>query len=101
MSVRRIIAAIFFTLAIMPCTGFFTFGFFASWEAPPGERWPWQLAYSVLGINSLAGIGIAWWLALRRVKIPGACSACGFSLKQNTSGKCPECGQAIKMRTGS
>ena len=92
MSVGRIIAATLTTLILMPCMGFFLFGFFASYEYGPSERWPWQVGYAVLEVIAIGVVIAAWWFALRRVRQPGECATCGFALRGNTSGRCPECG---------
>ena len=33
---------------------------------------------------------------VERILAPGVCKKCGYSLEGNTSGRCPECGTAIK-----
>jgi hypothetical protein len=41
----------------------------------------------------------AFWLALRMTRRPAdrtSCGNCGYNLTGNTSGVCPECGEAIK-----
>ncbi|HEY8749198.1 MAG TPA: hypothetical protein VIM11_14545 [Tepidisphaeraceae bacterium] len=45
----------------------------------------------------LAGMMPAYWLVVRptRRNIAGACPACSYNLKGNTSGTCPECGTPI------
>ena len=39
-----------------------------------------------------------WWRD-RRVAPPGHCRSCGYDLTGNVSGRCPECGAAVKGRT--
>jgi len=39
------------------------------------------------------GIIVAVLVAMRRPPPVGLCSACGYDLTGNTSGRCPECGR--------
>jgi hypothetical protein len=51
----------------------------------------WAVALAALGATVWA------WLAYRRRRdrdLPGHCRACGYDLKGNVSGVCPECGAA-------
>jgi len=43
--------------------------------------------------------GFLLWSDYKRGK-PGDCAACGYDLKGNTSGKCPECG-AERVKTAT
>jgi hypothetical protein len=68
-------------------------------------RWP---SYSTDADESFAIVGVplssllialglgstCLWLVDRRRPAPGACR-CGYDLTGNTSGRCPECGQAV------
>ena len=58
----------------LPFTAFFLFVFF-------------------LPVGFLAGIPI-WWLK-PKPKPPGYCQKCGYNLRGNVSGVCPECGEKI------
>ena len=92
----RILIATVVTLVLMPCMGFFVIGFLHSYESAPEVRWPWQIAYLLFELVSLALVVLAWRFALKRVpSYGGTCLTCGFSLRSNTTGICPECGQAI------
>ena len=89
----RFAIAIFLTLAAMPCMGFFLIGFLHSWELnSPMQRLPWQVIYGFLELVSLVIIIFAWRYALRPERMAGTCMKCGFSLRDNTTGVCPECG---------
>ena len=90
----RIAIAILATIILMPCMGFSFFGFFHSFESPPDQRWPWLIAYGGFELIALALIVTAWWWALRYIPpLGGTCLSCGFSLRANTTGTCPECGK--------
>jgi hypothetical protein len=41
-----------------------------------------------------------WWLDRRHIP-PHCCQSCGYDLTGNTSGVCPECGQALALGEGS
>ena len=101
MNIGRIVIAILITLLLMPCMGFFVFGFLASYEVGPSERWPWQIGYGALELLAIACVVTAWWFAFRKIRQPNECQNCGFVLRGNTSGQCPECGAAIRKQTGS
>ena len=51
--------------------------------------------------TGMLAIAIAWFALLRRpsdfkhASDPRACLTCGYDLKNNTSGTCPECGDRI------
>ena len=101
MSIARITVAVVITILLMPCMGFFIFGFLASYEVGPRERLPWQIGYGVLELLAIACVVTAWWFAFRQVRQPNECQNCGFVLRGNTTGTCPECGRSIKRQTGS
>ena len=44
------------------------------------------------------GIVLAVLLARRRDHPPGHCRQCGYNLRGNTSGRCPECGASSPRR---
>ena len=83
------------------------------WYAmPPGERFRTWSAFGIRHTNdgfgrrsaplwyALAPVAIStvWlWRLDRRRPAPGACR-CGYDLTGNTSGRCPECGNALKRR---
>lgn len=54
LSTRSLIARIAAVLFALGFAGFCGFGFLASFELPSSQRLPWQLAYALLGIGSLA-----------------------------------------------
>ena len=92
----RIAIAILTTIFLMPCMGFFVFGFMHSFESPPGQRWPWLITYGAFEFLAMAIVVGAWWYALRRIPpLGGTCLGCGFSLRANTTGTCPECGRGV------
>ncbi|MBX2852071.1 MAG: hypothetical protein KTR15_10035 [Phycisphaeraceae bacterium] len=51
----------------------------------------------------MAGIGIGWYLLTRPTKTladvldPTACLTCGYDLRRNKSGDCPECGKTVSL----
>lgn len=47
--------------------------------------------FAVIAVPTL----YVWWCDRRRVP-PGHCHQCGYNLTGNVSGRCPECGAAIK-----
>ena len=42
-----------------------------------------------------AGRAVRWWLRRRRARERGICAGCGYDLRGNVSGVCPECGSPI------
>jgi hypothetical protein len=48
----------------------------------------------VLLLMSIVPTGLLWWRD--RFTPPGCCPHCGYDLTGNVSGRCPECGTAIK-----
>lgn len=55
-----------------------------------GDAILWLVYYAIRGV----------WFMVRRQKIArrqrrGECTNCGYSLRGNESGRCPECGTAI------
>lgn len=52
-------------------------------------------SYFLIPLAALLAIPVAilWRLDRPRV-VPGHCSVCGYDLTGNTSGRCPECGEA-------
>ena len=64
---------------------------------PPTAQW--QLifpAWSLLVVTSIPpGLLLALALARRRRKQRGLCATCGYDLRGNTSGVCPECGTPV------
>jgi hypothetical protein len=41
---------------------------------------------------------ILWWLDRRRIP-PGHCHKCGYNLTGNVSGRCPECGEPVRLES--
>lgn len=65
-------------------------GFFGSFVLPPGAIW-------VVAFVCLACVPIAFAIAIHFREIHtrrdrGLCERCGYDLRGNTSGQCPECG---------
>lgn len=56
---------------------------------------------SICALSLLIPIGWCIRLGLRRRVDPNRCRRCGYNLTGNTSGRCPECGIAIKGITDS
>jgi len=48
----------------------------------------------LLFLTSVLPTGVLWNRDRRRAR-PGLCSRCGYDLKGNLSGVCPECGLVI------
>ena len=46
-------------------------------------------------VATIVAVGL-YFLLSRKWREPGHCIQCNYNLHGNTSGKCPECGQAIK-----
>ena len=53
LSTRSLVARIAAILFALGFAAFCGFGFLASFELSSSQRWPWQLAYALLGIGSL------------------------------------------------
>lgn len=49
------------------------------------------LSIFITVVVTLAALGMYWWLVLRWRK-PGYCVTCGYDLRGNPLGRCPECG---------
>lgn len=55
-----------------------------------------SISYCPMGIPALILITISSWHFWRRLSYPPShCQSCGYNLKGNKSGKCPECGQVV------
>jgi hypothetical protein len=71
-------------------------GFGAAWDtaASGGGFWfefclPWWFVCLLLGLM------VTWGVRARRRWVGHACTKCGYDLRGNESGRCPECGQTI------
>jgi hypothetical protein len=75
-----------------------------------GRVIPLRLAWPGFAINTIFYAAIVWMLfavpgAIRRLRggvrrKRGQCAACGYSLRENASDKCPECGQMKRLHKG-
>jgi len=63
----------------------------AVWTMQSSLWIPFWLAFVLLAIPT----ALLWWRDLDRIP-PGACQSCGYNLTANVSGRCPECGTAVK-----
>ncbi len=63
----------------------FWYWFYTQWNGQPGV--PLWLPFLLAAL-------LTWGLFVldKRRYRPGACTSCGYDLKGNTSGRCPECG---------
>lgn len=73
---------------------------------PPGEpvRWPYIALGCTIGGTGLFALAIPvvreWHSIVRRNRgHEGLCPNCGYDLRGNTSGRCPECGSAAQPRS--
>jgi hypothetical protein len=58
--------------------------------------WPFACIVYLLPMLATTGIGVAigWAIIIARYD-PLACPRCGYSLRGNVSGRCPECGRPV------
>jgi len=52
------------------------------------------------GASGLAAVAVVAWIADRRPPRPGGRCACGYDLRGNVSGRCPECGALVRPVEG-
>mgnify|MGYP005733540673 CR=1 FL=1 len=90
----RLMLAAMLTLLMMPCFGFGVFGFMASGE-PGGNNLLFRVGYALFLVLLLVGIIALWRISLRtwRRDLDSVCSGCGYDLRANKTGPCPECGR--------
>jgi hypothetical protein len=71
----------------------------ATISPPPPLTAQWQLIFPAWSLLMVASIPLAMLFALalaqRRRKQRGLCAVCGYDLRGNTSGVCPECGTPV------
>ncbi len=70
-----------------------TWRIFMWWEPWAGGR-ARHMEFPLWPLAAGAGLvaAVAWWLDPPRRPRPGCCPACGYDLRGNVSGRCPECG---------
>lgn len=56
LSVRSVVARFFVIVISFVFAAFCGFGFLASYEIAAADRWPWQLAYGLLGCAGLVAM---------------------------------------------
>jgi hypothetical protein len=70
--------------------------------------WLWKSI--VIAATATAPLGLIWALAARWLTAPywraryrrqGSCADCGYDLRGNLSGRCPECGTAVPTAAGT
>jgi len=71
---------------------------------PPTPRWQTDVTVPIWATVMLTAVlPIAYFISAYRrnpKRQPGHCRACGYNLSNNQSGICPECGRAIRTRSG-
>jgi len=66
-----------------------------------GDAFFYVLVYGMPGAFSVLGVAFAWWALLRKPGTlkhalrPNECLNCGYDLRGNTTGRCPECNAGI------
>ena len=88
---------------IVLCVGWYLFGWATEigsgerfWVRPPVPFWFLGL---VVALMLLTGWSWYRWRVARRHCV-GHCRRCGYNLTGNRSGRCPECGQAVRVTDG-
>ncbi|MCP4590375.1 MAG: hypothetical protein GY842_06510 [bacterium] len=66
--------------------------FLLPWAGSDGSAQGLIIPLWMLFVGSAGGTAWLWWRDRRPP--PGDCQACGYDLTGNTSGVCPECGEA-------
>jgi hypothetical protein len=79
--------------------GFCAGGFLTALSVPRSMPWGFAIVLACGAVGGLVG-SAAWWRWVRpdelrrHQRVFGICAHCGYSLRGNVSGMCPECGTA-------
>lgn len=98
---RRWWLSLWLLLAVTICyTSIASYPSYARAMSKNGSFWSYfffSLNFGLLISILLSALAVAPWriAAWHRRRKPGCCTACGYDLTGNVSGRCPECGRAV------